>query len=112
MRADEVRLGIRFLTESRGGLVRRRSELAAEFSRELSRCRRRCEESLVLRGEDVAALEADEAMESDAARALIRDIASHPKLGVALRRLAGEIDEIDTRLATIDIELHALTGAQ
>ena len=112
MPSDEQRLRIEFLTESRAHLADRRASLADEFSRELRRRRGECIEAQVLRGEDAQNLEADEAMESETARALIRAIASHPQLGMRLRELAGEIDEVDRRLAQVEADIQALTGAR
>ena len=111
MSADEQRLRIEFLTESRAHLANRRTSLADEFSRELRRRRSECIEAQVLCGEDAQALEADDAMESETARALIRAIAAHPDLGKRLRELAGEIDDVDRRLARVEADLQALTGA-
>jgi hypothetical protein len=112
MSGEDVRLRMRFLAQSRDRLAAARAALADEFARELRRCREQCIEARVLRGEDADALEADDAMESDSAKTLIREIASHPALGERLRTLAARIDELDGRLARVQSALDALAGAR
>ncbi len=103
----QIHFRVAFLKESLEYLSQRRARLAAAFSRELGRRRDQCMEAQVLRGEDARALEADEAMESETARALIRAVAAHPELGRRLRELAGEIDGVDKRLAQVESDLQA-----